>query len=94
MRLEERIWKLRSNLDAQEGGRTRQLVVAVDGGYTNGIVFRNIPERTCLIGRVRKDAKLYSPPVVETGGDALVSMETRCLHQNRSGRMTPLAGNK
>jgi hypothetical protein len=41
--------------------------MAVDGGYTNGVVFRNIPERTCLVGRVRKDAKLFAPPQPTTG---------------------------
>ncbi|MDO8587367.1 MAG: transposase [Armatimonadota bacterium] len=58
----ESIRKLRAGLDAQQGGRDRQLIVAVDGGYTNAVVFRNIPERTCLIGRVRKDAKLFAAP--------------------------------
>jgi hypothetical protein len=58
----ESICKLRCDLDAQHTGRDRQLLVAVDGGYTNGVVFRNIPERTCLIGRVRKDAKLFAAP--------------------------------
>ena len=36
--------------------------MAVDGAYTNNTVFRNIPQRTVLIGRIRKDAKLYEPP--------------------------------
>ena len=58
----ESIRKLRAGLDAQQGGRDRQLLVSVDGGYTNRVVFRNIPERTCLIGRVRKDAKLFAAP--------------------------------
>jgi len=62
------IRKLRAQLDAQPKGRDRQLVVAVDGGYTNGTLFRNIPERTGLIGRVRKDAKLYSPPQSSANG--------------------------
>jgi len=34
----------------------------VDGGYTNQSGFRNIPQGTALIGRIRKDAKLFSPP--------------------------------
>ena len=42
--------------------RDRRLLVAVDGAYTNRTVFGDIPERTCLIGRIRKDAKLFMPP--------------------------------
>jgi len=64
----ESIRKLRTSLDAQEGGRDRQLLVAVDGGYTNRVVFRNIPERTCIIGRVRKDAKLFAAPQPSDAG--------------------------
>jgi len=64
----ERIWALRASLDALPTGRDRQLLVAMDGAYTNGTVFRRIPDRTCLIGRVRKDAKLFAPPQpVQTG---------------------------
>jgi hypothetical protein len=40
----------------------RQVVCAVDGGYTNKTVFREIPEKVTLIGRIRKDAKLYTVP--------------------------------
>ncbi len=40
----------------------RKIVCAVDGGFTNQTVFRNIPEDTILIGRIRKDAKLFSQP--------------------------------
>ena len=53
----------RHQLDAHEQGRT--IICAVDGGFTNRTVFRDIPEHTTLIGRIRKDAKLYAPP--ETG---------------------------
>ena len=40
----------------------RQIVCAVDGGFTNRTMFREIPENTVLIGRIRKDAKLFAPP--------------------------------
>jgi len=60
--------ELRANLDLQEGGRNRVLLLAVDGAYTNRVMFRDIPERTCLIGRLRKDARLHAPPQsVESG---------------------------
>ena len=45
----------------------RTLICCVDGGFTNGTVFRDIPEQTILIGRIRKDAKLFAPPDAETG---------------------------
>lgn len=57
----ERIGMLRTALDNDEQ-RGRQLIVSVDGGYTNSAVLKSLPERTTLIGRVRKDAKLYAPP--------------------------------
>jgi hypothetical protein len=50
-------------LAARLGGR--RAVVAVDGGYTNRGVFREIPEGVALIGRLRKDARLFSVPGAE-----------------------------
>jgi len=50
----------RRHLDTQWQGRT--LICAVDGGFTNRTVFRDIPDNTILIGRIRKDAKLFAPP--------------------------------
>jgi hypothetical protein len=43
----------------------RKIVMAVDGGFTNSTVFKNAPENTALIGRVRKDARLYESPTME-----------------------------
>lgn len=40
----------------------RKIICAVDGGFTNQTMFRDIAENTILIGRIRKDARLYSPP--------------------------------
>ena len=56
------ICQLRRDLDAQPGGGQRMLVVAADGSYTNKTVLRGRPQRTTLIGRIRKDAKLFYPP--------------------------------
>lgn len=58
---------LRENLD-QSAHRERPLLVAVDGGYTNQTVLRNLPERTDLIGRIRKDAVLRFMPAPEHSG--------------------------
>jgi len=56
------ICQLRRDLDARPGGGQRPLVVGADGSYTNKTVLRGRPERTTLIGRIRKDAKLFYPP--------------------------------
>jgi hypothetical protein len=40
----------------------KQIICAVDGGFSNRTVFRQIPENTTLIGRIRKDARLFAPP--------------------------------
>jgi hypothetical protein len=38
------------------------LHVVVDGSYTNKKTLRHLPEKTTLIGRIRKDAKLSAQP--------------------------------
>ncbi|PIE53413.1 hypothetical protein CSA37_01790 [Candidatus Fermentibacteria bacterium] len=56
------IRELREQMDPD-----RELVVSVDGGYTNKTVIRSLPEKTTLIGRARRDAKLYDIPVEKEG---------------------------
>ena len=60
----EQIVSLREALDAEPDGPKRPLHVVVDGGYTNSTVLKKLPPRTTLIGRIRKDAKLYFPPEI------------------------------
>lgn len=57
-----RIRALRKGLDGSPGGAERRLITAVDGSYTNSKVLKGLPENTTLIGRIRKDAKLYHLP--------------------------------
>ncbi len=57
----ERLHLLRNELDKQ-GVAEKQLVVSVDGSYTNEEVLKKLPERVTLIGRIRKDTKLYAVP--------------------------------
>jgi hypothetical protein len=57
----ERLKQLRYALDKQ-GFTDKQLVVSVDGSYTNEEVMKHLPERVTLIGRIRKDTKLYAKP--------------------------------
>jgi hypothetical protein len=58
----QQIGALRQALDAEPGGAQHPLQILVDGGYTNETVLKKLPARTTLIGRLRKDAKLYFPP--------------------------------
>jgi hypothetical protein len=53
---------LRQSLDAEPNGKARPIHLFVDGGYTNGTVLKPLPANTVLIGRIRKDAKLYFLP--------------------------------
>ena len=56
------LWQMREELDRQHDAYHRQFIVGVDGSYTNKTVLRGLPERTTLIGRIRKDAKLFFCP--------------------------------
>jgi len=56
----------RSDLDVR-GAAERPLVVSVDGSYTNQTILKNLPARTTLIGRIRKDAKFFHPPTEQPG---------------------------
>jgi hypothetical protein len=49
--------QLRRELD-QAGGRDKILVITGDGSFCNRTCFRQIPERSVLLVRARKDAKL------------------------------------
>jgi hypothetical protein len=56
----QRLAALRHRLDEEACGKDRLLVMSVDGGFTNHAVFRRPPPNTTLIGRIRKDARLFS----------------------------------
>lgn len=51
---------MRTTLD-KAGHVGRQLLLVVDGSFTNGPVVRHLPRRTDLIGRIRKNARLFAP---------------------------------
>lgn len=55
-----RVQQLRHKLDLQ--GERRQLLLCVDGSYTNNTVLKSLPDTVTLIGRIRKDTKLYKLP--------------------------------
>ncbi len=55
---------LREELDRQ-GMCERQIIMTADGTFTCREVFKNLPGRIDLIGRIRKDARLYKLPTPE-----------------------------
>lgn len=57
----DRLHLLREQLN-QQGAKDRHLIISVDGSYTNQTVIRHLPNNTTLIGRVRKDCRLYTVP--------------------------------
>jgi len=58
----QRIHYLREELDHDPSGKDRPLILCVDGSFTNKTILQHLPQRTVLIGRIRKDAKLYALP--------------------------------
>jgi hypothetical protein len=52
--------ELRSSLD-QRGGSTRSLLIVADGSFANRTMFKATLERTDLLARCRKDARLCLP---------------------------------
>jgi hypothetical protein len=61
-RAREQIQELRVALDAEPASASRRLLVAFDGGYTNGTVLKHLPPNTTAIGRLRQDAHLLFRP--------------------------------
>jgi hypothetical protein len=55
-----RLGALRQGLD--QAHPARRLVVCVDGRFTNKTFLRHIPERTVILGRIRKDAVVHQLP--------------------------------
>jgi hypothetical protein len=60
----DRLAHLRQQMD-QSASAQRPLIVTIDGRFTNSTVLGNIPERTTLIGRVRKDSVFHFAPAAQ-----------------------------
>ena len=58
----ERIARLRRQLDSESSAPARHLRVVVDGRFTNAKLLKNLLPNTTLIGRIRRDAKLFFLP--------------------------------
>ena len=63
----QRIIALRKDLD-DDGFKSKKLILSVDGSYTNGTVLKKLPINVDLIGRIRKDSKIYSLPALQQSG--------------------------
>ena len=63
----QRIIALRKNLNG-DGFNSKKLIVSVDGSYTNETVLKKLPDNVDLIGRIRKDSKIYSLPASQQSG--------------------------
>jgi hypothetical protein len=61
----EHLRRLRARMDGL-GGEGHPLLVVGDGRFTNGTVLRALPDRTTLVGRVRKDTRLTFLPEEES----------------------------
>jgi DDE superfamily endonuclease len=58
---QQRLESLRQQMD-QSGSIHRDLVMGVDGRFTNKTFLTRLPQRTVIIGRLRKDAVLHELP--------------------------------
>jgi hypothetical protein len=58
---------LRDQLDAEQAQEhPRDLRIVVDGRFTNAKLLKHLPHHTTLIGRIRRDAKLFFPPLAQS----------------------------
>jgi len=57
----DRLLHLRQQMD-ETGSAHRRLIVTLDGRFTNSTLLRHLPERTTVIGRVRKDSVFHLAP--------------------------------
>lgn len=58
----EQLGLLRAEMDGEALLRSRLLVAVADNTYCNKTVIRDLPQRTMLISRTRKDLKIFAPP--------------------------------
>jgi hypothetical protein len=78
-----RIQELRKKL-TEEGHQSKNLFVGVDGSYTNRTVLKQLPSNTTLIGRIRKDCKLYKIPEVQSKREGIKYMVNEYKRLNKS----------
>jgi len=64
----EQLHVLRAEMDGESTLRDRLLVVAADSTYCNKTILGNLPERTVLVARTRKDLVLFAIPTATEPG--------------------------
>ena len=72
---------MRETIDQFADGASRELLVCADATFTNRTVLRDLPPRTTLLGRIRKDARLYALPTAEDENQG--RGRRRCYGQRR-----------
>ncbi len=81
----QRLEALRQDMD-RKGSAQRGLVVSVDGRFTNKTFLKQVPARTVVVGRLRKDAVLHEPPEVQPAlgrKRKLLATPEQLLHDER-----------
>jgi hypothetical protein len=77
----QRLTHLREAIDQFSDGALRPLLVCADATFTNRTVLRDLPPRTTLLGRIRKDARLYALPTSEEENRSCGRGRRRCYGQ-------------
>ena len=82
----QRVGVLRDSMEAE-----RELMTVADGSYTNGDFIKALPDRTTMIGRIRKDATLCKMPeqVPRTGRRPSYGPEIPTPEQIRKDQEVP-----
>ena len=82
----QRVGVLRDSMDAE-----RELMIVADGSYTNGDFLKALPDRTTMIGRIRKDVTLCKMPeqVPKTGRRPSYGPEIPTPEQIRKDQEVP-----
>jgi hypothetical protein len=87
----EGIKTLQQERTAENGGQAPPLHVVVDGSFTNKSILPNLPANTALVGRIRKDAKLFTRPECqpETGRKRIYGKQSMTPEQLRQDENIP-----
>ena len=90
--LNKRLTDMLHQLQQQRSAHAQApLHLLVDGSYTNRKVLKNLPAHTTLIGRIRKDAKLYYLPEQQPsrGRKRIYGKQAPCPEALRADDSTP-----
>ncbi|HUF45510.1 MAG TPA: transposase, partial [Aestuariivirgaceae bacterium] len=83
---------LEKSLQPPQGQPPRPLRLLVDGRFTNRQLLKSLSAATTVIGRIRKDAKLYHPAVPAHSGAVASAMANSLPLPSNYGRTTACLG--